>query len=85
MDQLKKIGLLCRQHYEKLILVFVLLLLAGAVFYLYQASQEEREKIRQIPIGFERKAGKSIPPVSLAGFEALIEQATNPPALNYLR
>ena len=83
MEQLKNVGQFCRQHYEKLILSSVLLLLAVAVFYLYQASQEEREKIRQIPIGFERKAGKSIPPVSLAGFEALIEQATNPPALNY--
>src|SRR5438552_1809154 len=83
MEQLKNFAQFCRQHYEKLILSFVLLLLAATVFYLYQASQEEKEKIRLIPIGFERKSGKAIPPVSLAMFEATIREATNPPTLNY--
>src|SRR5213592_4547849 len=83
MEQLKNFGQFCRQHYEKLILSFVLLLLAAAIFYLWKASQDEREKIRQIPIGFQRKSGKPIPPVNLAGFEATIKEATNPPVLNY--
>ena len=83
MDQLKKIGQLCRQHYEKLILIIVLLLLAGAVWYLYQASQEENEKVRQMAEGYQKKSGKPIPPVSLASFEAAMKTATNPPALNY--
>src|SRR6266496_2152208 len=83
MEQLKNFGQFCRQHYEKLLFSFVLLLLATAIFYLYQASQDEKDKIRLIPIAFERKSGKPIPPVSLAGFEASIKETTNPPVLNY--
>ncbi len=82
MEQLKNLLQFCRQHYEKLLFSFVLLLLATAIFYLYQASQDEKDKIRLIPIAFERKSGKPIPPVSLAGFEAAIKETTNPPALN---
>jgi len=83
MDQLKKIGQLCRQHYEKLILVFVLLLLAGAVWYLFQASQEEAEATRKMTEGYKTKAGAPVEPVSLNRFTAAIKVATNPPALNY--
>ena len=83
MEQLKKIGQLCRQHYEKMILIIVLILLAGAVWYLYQASQNENEKVRQMAEGYQKKAGKPITPVSLASFEAALKMATNPPALNY--
>jgi hypothetical protein len=83
MEQIKNIGQVCHQHYEKLILSLVLLLLAGAVWVLYQASQSEKEKIRQIPIAFERKTGKPVPPVSLAHVESAMKQATNPPSLNF--
>ena len=83
MDQLKRIGQLCRQHYEKLILVFVLLLLAGAVFYLLKVSQDEREKTRQMTEGYKKKAGVPIEPVNLSRVEATLKTATNPPALNY--
>lgn len=83
MEQVKKIGQLCRQHYEKLILVFVLLLLAGAVWVLYGASQEESEKIQQMTEGYTKKAGSPIKPVNLLPFEAAMKTATNRPSLNY--
>ena len=83
MDQLKRIGQMCRQHYEKLILVFVLLLLAGAVFYLLKVSQDERDKTRQMTEGYKKKAGAPIEAVNLNRFEATLKVATNPPPLNY--
>ena len=82
MEQLKRIGMVCRQHYEKLILSLVLLLLAVAVWYLYQASQEEKENVRKIPAGFERKSVKGVAPVDLSSYQAAIRAGTNPPALN---
>ena len=83
MEQVKKIGQLCRQHYEKLILVFVLLLLAGAVWVLYGASQDENEKVRKMTEDIIKKAGKPIAPVSLAQFEATMKTVTNRPVLNF--
>jgi len=83
MDQLKKIGHLCRQHYEKLILVFVLLLLAYAVIKLFQASQEEGEKTRSMTEGFKTRAGTPVEPAKLERFAAAMKTATNPPTLNY--
>jgi hypothetical protein len=83
MDQLKKIGQLCRQHYEKLILVFVLLLLAGAVWYLYQESQTEGDKTRSMTEGFRTRAGAPVEPVKLDRFVATMKVATNPPALDF--
>ena len=83
MDQLKKIGLLCRQHYEKLILVFVLFLLAGAVWYLYQESVTEGDKTREMTKDYKTKAGAPVEPVSLSRFAASMKVATNPPTLNY--
>ena len=50
MDQLKQ---LLRQHYEKIILVLVLLLMGVAAWMIYGKSQEERENIKKIPVGFE--------------------------------
>jgi hypothetical protein len=83
MDQLKNIGQLCRQHYEKLILVFVLLLLAGAVFYLFQASQEEGEATRKMTEGFKTPRGTPVEPASLDRFAAAMKVATNPPTLSF--
>lgn len=83
MDQLKKIGQLCQQHYEKLILVFVLLLLAGAVWYLFQASQTEAEATRSMTEGFKTKSRSQVDPVNLDRFTAAMKIVTNPPVLNY--
>ena len=79
MEQLKKIGQVCRQHYEKLILITALLLLAVAVVYLYQASQEEERQESEKPKEAQRKSGKGVPPVSLAPFEASLNEATDSP------
>jgi hypothetical protein len=83
MDQLKQIAQACRQHYEKLILVVVLLLLAFAVFQLFLASQEEGEKTRTMTEGFKTRAGGELKPVSLDRFMATMKVATNPPPLNF--
>jgi hypothetical protein len=83
MEQVKKIGQLCRQHYEKMVLVIVLLLLAGAVWVLYGKSQEENDKVRQMTEGYTKKSGKPIPAVILQPFESAMRSATNRPALNY--
>jgi hypothetical protein len=83
MEPLKKIAQLCRQHYEKLILIAALLLLAAAVVYLYQASQEEERLIQEKPRELQRKAAKPVPPVNLAPFEAALKEATNRPTLNF--
>ena len=61
MEQVKKIGQLCRQHYEKMVLVIVLLLLAGAVWVLYGKSQEENDKVRQMTEGYTKKSGNRSP------------------------
>lgn len=83
MEQVKKIGQLCRQHYEKLVLIIVLLLLAGAVWVLYGASQDENEKVRQMTEGYTKKSGTPISPVSLQPFESAMKSATNRSQLNY--
>lgn len=82
MEQLKRIGALGRQHYEKVILVLVLLLMGGAVWVIYQQSQEERDTINKIPVGFERRAVKGVKPMDLGLIEKALQAATNPPTLN---
>jgi len=49
MESLRKIGQVCREHYEKLILSFTLLIFAGAVFYLYQDSSRQRQAPTRLP------------------------------------
>ncbi len=83
MEQIKKLGQVCRQNYEKAILVGVLILLAVGVWLLYQASQDEREKVQQMTQESIQKAGKPIAPVDLAPFETAMKAATNRPALNF--
>lgn len=83
MEQLKNIGNVCRQHYEKLVLVFALLLLAAAVWYLWEAGQEEKQKIEQVPTEFTKKPGKSVPLVNLAELEQPLKESSNTTALAY--
>jgi hypothetical protein len=85
MEQLRNFGQVCRQHYEKLILTAALLILAGAVWFLYSASVAEREKIRDIPVGFKDRKVKPVQPANLAGFNLAIKQVENPTALNLAR
>jgi len=83
MEQLKKIAQLGRQHYEKLILILVLVLLACGVFYLYQASQDEAQKTQEMAKGYKTRAGSPVEPVSLDRFAATMKVTTNPPAINF--
>src|SRR6266545_337499 len=85
MDQLRNFGQVCRQHYEKFILTAALLILAGAVYFLYSASVAEREKIRDIPKGFEGRKVKPVQPANLAAFTVAIKQVENPPMLDVAR
>ena len=85
MEQLRNFGQVCRQHYEKFILTAALLILAGAVYFLYAASVAEREKIRDIPKGFEGRKVKRVQPANLAAFTVAIKQVENPPTLDVAR
>ena len=82
MEQLRKIGELGRQHYEKLILVFALLVLAIAVFVLFRQSQAETQKVRQESEIITSRAVQGIPAEDLSRHVALMNQITNPPPLN---
>jgi len=85
MEQLRNFSQVCRQHYEKLVLTAGLLILAAAVWFLYSASVAEREKIREIPKGFEGRKTKLVQPANLAEFNVAIKQVENPPALDLAR
>jgi hypothetical protein len=83
MEKLQNIGQLCRQHYEKIILSVALLLLAGAVIYLFDESKTQAGKIREIPIGYEKKKVNPVQPVEMKGFLAVLKQAEKPLALDF--
>jgi len=83
MEKLQNIGQLCRQHYEKIILSVALLLLAGAVIYLFNESKTQAAKIREIPIGYEKKKVNPVQPVEMSGFLAVLKQAEKPLVLDF--
>ncbi|MEY2410558.1 MAG: hypothetical protein QOF48_3228, partial [Verrucomicrobiota bacterium] len=83
MDQLRKIGQICRQHYEKLILSAALLIFAGAVYYLYQDSIAQREAIRKIAEGFDQLPVKGIKSIDTTSFAAALKQGEHPPGVNF--
>src|SRR5204863_2105667 len=70
-----------KQHYEKLLLSLMLLGLAAAVFFLYQASVSEEENITKWIVGQEKRVTKTVPPVDLSPSQAILKKAQNPPAL----
>lgn len=81
MEQLRKLGPVCRQHYEKIILVVALLLLAGAVIFLSSASQAEADKLREQTEVVTRKSVQGVKPVDLTRYEHLMARLSNPPPL----
>jgi hypothetical protein len=83
MEKLQNIGQLCRQHYEKIILSVALLLLAGAVIYVFNESKTQAAKIREIPIGYEKKKVNPVQPVEMSGFLAVLKQAEKPLVLDF--
>ena len=78
MERLKLLIPLARQHYEKLILSLALLGVAAAVLVLYQASQSEREKIRDYVKGLERRGVKGVKPADVSRLEAALKRAQSP-------
>jgi hypothetical protein len=83
MEMLKKFGQLCQQQYEKIILCLVLAGLAVAVLYLYDASQKEEEKIKEFLTDIGRRKENPVKPAEAAHYNALIQQAQNPSALEF--
>ncbi|HXG47342.1 MAG TPA: hypothetical protein VNO52_06940 [Methylomirabilota bacterium] len=81
MEQLRKLGPICRQHYEKIILVVALLLLAGAVIFLSSASRAEADKLREQTEVVTRKSVQGVKPVDLTRYEQLMARLSNPPPL----
>lgn len=83
MDSLKKIGGICRLHYEKILLTLVLLGLAGAVVYLYNTKESEDKKIRDFLADVSRKGNSPVKPVDTAANDAALKLISNPPTLNF--
>jgi len=83
MDMFKKFGDVCRTHYEKIILCLVLAGLAGAVVYLYGASQKEEEKIADFLRDIGRRKENPVKPADMTHFNAIMQMAQSPPKLEY--
>ena len=82
MQFLSKLIEICRQHYEKVLLSFALLALAGAVIGIYYARINEQRKIEAYLQGLDRRVTTPLKPIDLGRFEAILQQASHPPALN---
>ena len=83
MEKLRNLSLLGRQHYEKIILSVALMLLAGAVLYLFGESRRQVVIIRGIPTDFAGKAVKAVGAVNLSANAATLKRAEKPLALEF--
>ena len=83
MDFLKKIKEVCRLHYEKILLILVLLGLAAAVLYLSKAKESEEETIQNFLRGVEKTSVSKVKAVDLSANDAAVKLITNPPPLNF--
>jgi hypothetical protein len=81
MEQLKKISGVARQHYEKIVLVLVLVLMGGAALLIYGQSQEERQRIKASVLSIDQIKVKPVKPVDLTRVEQAIQAAAAPPAV----
>ena len=79
----KKLPAIARQHYEKIVLVVMMLALAGAVYYLFLASQKEKETIQEY---FRKKRAQNmagVKPMDLTRFESARKTLLSPVELNF--
>lgn len=83
MDYLRKIGDLLRRHYEKVILAVALIGLVYAVIHLNGQKEQEDEKIRDYNRKMLKRKTKEVPSVNLAEFSRALQNATNPPSLDF--
>ena len=70
-----------KNHYEKIILSLVLIGLAAAVWFLYQASATQEENISNWTREVEHRKVKGVPAVDLSPSQAILKTAQNPPPL----
>lgn len=78
MEQLRKLGAVGRQHYEKLVLTAALLILAGAVWFLNESRRAEQEKIKAIPGDFKTRKVKPVRATELADATNALRAAERP-------
>jgi hypothetical protein len=83
MDSLKKLGELCKHHYEKLILIIALVVLAVAVAYLYMENEKEKEKIKEFFTQVRSKPGSPVQPANLTNYNSVLATLQNPPSLDF--
>ena len=83
MDLFRKIGGMLTRHYEKVLLALALVGLVLAVVLLYQKRQAEDQTIREYDQKVLRGKAKELPSVDIAAMTNALQQAKNPPALNF--
>jgi hypothetical protein len=85
MDSIKKLGEVCKQHYEKLLLIVALLVLAIAVAYLYMENQKQKERIKEFFTDVKRTKVSPVQPANLTNFNSVLATLQNPPRLDFGR
>jgi len=83
MESLKRLGDICRQHYEKLILIIALIVLGGAVWYHYMENESQKEKIKELFTDVKRKPAKGVRPADLTNYAVALTKLQNPPPLDF--
>jgi hypothetical protein len=83
MDLFRKLGGIFVRHYEKVLLVLVLIGLVASVGLLIKTRQDEEEKIRDYDQKVLKGKTKELPAVDLGVLTGALEAAKNPPALNF--
>ena len=73
MDKFKKIAVICKLHYEKILLSVVLLALAVAVYFLWDAKQEEEKRNSDVVMDFGKRKTEGIKPLDLSAFDTVVK------------
>ena len=83
MEQLRNLGDVVRNHYEKFILTLVLVGLALAVVFVYRASQRAEAEVDVQVDEIARIKPKAVTPVDLTNATAILKAYAAPPTLNF--
>lgn len=83
MEGLRKIADIARNHYEKIILILVLVGLGLAVRYVYLASQAEKLKIEESLREVMQRKPTPVPPADTTAAEAVLKLAQTPRNLSF--
>lgn len=82
MEKLKKLPVLLKQHYEKVLLVLAFIALGTTVWLLYQKIQEESEKLEKYVVGVVKKNVKGIPTTDFSHYQTALKEFKNTPSIN---